>query len=152
MTEFFKALATFHFVPFQFFFLGLFLLAALIVARSKPTIQDMIMAVNSVGSQPTAIIVLVIGCIMLIESKQYGLDATVAGTIIGYGGNMLQSQLKDATHPPPGSAVKTQMSTEFTTPSDAGAVNVTVDSTAAGKDTKPAQPTGRAYQNVNPPK
>lgn len=151
MTEFFKALATFHFVPFQFFFLGLFILAALIVARSKPTIQDMIMAVNSVGSQPTAIIVLVIGCIMLIESKQYGLDATVAGTIIGYGGNMLQSQLKDATHPPPGAAVKSSTTMEFSTPPDAS-----VDVSAAGKDmqtfVKPAQPTGRAYQNVNPPK
>ena len=104
-------------VPFQYFFLGMFVLLLVTIVRSKPTIQEVITAANTIGNNPTAILVLVIGCIMLIESKINGLDSTVAGTIIGYGGNMLQSQIKDQLHPP-GSIVKSTSQMQVETPPD----------------------------------
>lgn len=78
------------FIPFQFFFLGIFILFVITLFRSpKMSIPETITALNSVGSQPTALLVLVIGCMMLIECKLYGLDATIAGGIIGVASNML---------------------------------------------------------------
>jgi hypothetical protein len=48
-------------------------------------------ALNSISSQPLAIIVLCIGCWMLVVSKKLGIDTTISGGIIGIAGNMLQA-------------------------------------------------------------
>lgn len=41
------------------------------------------------GTQFVALLVLVIGCVMVVISKKYGIDTTISGGIIGVGGNML---------------------------------------------------------------
>ena len=51
---------------------------------------------NHVADQWMAIVVIVVGCVMLVMCKEYGLDSTIAGGIIGVGSNMLQNKLKDA--------------------------------------------------------
>ena len=94
MTDVLKSLSNVHFAPFQFFFLGIFLLLLITAVRSKATLHDLFDAVNSIDQNPMAIIVLVIGCIMLIESKLYGFGENAADIIIGYGGGLLQGQLK----------------------------------------------------------
>jgi len=99
----------------------LFLL--LFLRGSRLDFPAFITAVNSISTQPFALSVLIIGFWMLVECKKFGIDTTIAGGVIGVASNMLQSQLKDATHPPPGAAVKTQVNTEFTTsgtPTDSG--------------------------------
>lgn len=83
---------------------------------TKLDFASFITAINSISTQPFALSVLVIGFWMLVECKKSGIDTTIAGGVIGVASNMLQSQLKDATHPPPGATVKTQMNTEFSTP------------------------------------
>jgi uncharacterized membrane protein len=101
-------------------------------------------AVNDIGSQPFALVVMVIGFWMLIESKKFGIDTTIAGAVIGVASNMLQAQIKDAAHPPPGAAVKTSMSIESTTPATPGA-NQPGYNPAAPTPT----PQGRAYRAIN---
>ncbi len=58
-----------------------------------------VLAMNSVSSQPFALLVLAIGFWMLVECKKFGIDTTIAGGVIGVASNMLQAQLKDAAHP-----------------------------------------------------
>jgi hypothetical protein len=94
MTDIAKTISSIHFAPFQFFFLGIFLLLLITAVRSKASLHDLFDAVNSIDQNPMAIIVLVIGCIMLIESKLYGFGENAADIIIGYGGGLLQGQLK----------------------------------------------------------
>jgi hypothetical protein len=52
------------------------------------------------GTQFVALLVLVIGCVMVVISKKYGIDTTISGGIIGVGGNMLtghaQQKLSDS--------------------------------------------------------
>ncbi len=57
---------------------------------------DFLDALNHLADQWMAIVVIVVGCVMLVMCKQYGLDSTIAGGIIGVGSNMLQNKLKDA--------------------------------------------------------
>jgi hypothetical protein len=91
----------------------LFLLAFL--RGSKLDFPSFIVAINSISTQPFALSVLVIGFWMLVECKKFGIDTTIAGGVIGVASNMLQSQLKDATHPPPGAAVRSDLHTEYQT-------------------------------------
>jgi ABC-type uncharacterized transport system permease subunit len=62
-----------------------------LVRRSDKQIQSIVSALNSVGSQPTAIAVLLIGCVMIVVCKRNGIDPTIAGGIIGVASNMLTS-------------------------------------------------------------
>ena len=114
MTDLVHTISSIHFAPFQFFFLGIFLLLLITAVRSKATLHDLFDAVNSIDQNPMAIIVLVIGCIMLIESKLYGFGENAADIIIGYGGGLLQGQLKrelsTRTQQPSGEATTTTVS------------------------------------------
>lgn len=65
---------------------------AWVCIRTKPDLPTFIGAINSVGSSPTAITVMMIGCVMLVMCKQYGLDSTIAGGIIGVASNRLTTQ------------------------------------------------------------
>ncbi len=81
------------------------------------TYQQFITTTNTIGTQPFALIVLVIGFWMLVCCKTYGIDTTIAGGVIGVASNMLQSQIKDAAHltpaeMPPGSTVKSNTTVE----------------------------------------
>jgi hypothetical protein len=80
-------------------------IALLIVLRTKADFNSFIEGLNRLEEQPTAILVLLIGCAMLCVSKKFNLDSTVAGTIIGVGSNMLQnkfkSEVKDQSTKPP---------------------------------------------------
>lgn len=78
--------------PGQIALMMFFLLLFLFVIRHNMTLAELVLALNSAGSQPTAIVVLIIGCVMLKICKDAGLDPTVAGTIIGVAGNMLTNQ------------------------------------------------------------
>lgn len=95
---------------------GIFFLTML--RHLKLDFPTFVTSVNSIGSQPFALIVMVIGFWMLIQSKKAGIDTTIAGAVIGVASNMLQAQIKDATHPPPGATVKSTTQTEFTTTTD----------------------------------
>lgn len=53
-------------------------------------------AINALETQFWAIIVLIIGCGMLIGTKHFGIDTTVAGGVIGVASNMLTGQIKKA--------------------------------------------------------
>lgn len=68
------------------------LLFAAYIFRQNPTFSNVVLTLNSVGNQPTALIVLTMGCYMLIECKERGIDPTVAGSIIGVAANMLTNQ------------------------------------------------------------
>ena len=83
-------------VPFQYFFLGIFLILLIVVIISRPNLHQLFDAVNSIGENPMAIIVIIIGCIMLIECKNYAIDDALAGGLITLGGTMLKSQLQTA--------------------------------------------------------
>ena len=83
-------------VPFQYFFLGIFVILLIVIIFSRPNLHQLFDAVNSIGENPMALIVIIIGCIMLIESKSYGIDDGLAGGLITLGGYMLRSQLQTA--------------------------------------------------------
>lgn len=69
------------------------------------TFQEFVITLNAVGTQPFALIVLVIGFWMLVVCKSTGIDTTIAGGVIGVASNMLQSQIKEAaSHLSPGAA------------------------------------------------
>ncbi len=61
--------------------------------------QEFIAATNVIGTQPFALVVLIVGFWMLLDCKTYGIDTTVAGGVIGCGINMLTGQ-KPAPAPP----------------------------------------------------
>lgn len=115
-----KALAEFLNQPVVIFFMaGLFVMISLKV--NNITIPALILAINSINSQPFALFVLIIGFWMLLECKKYGIDTTIAGGVIGVASNMLQSQIKDAAHMgpgdiPKGSAVRSNVSTDIIAP------------------------------------
>lgn len=80
------------YIPGIYFFMLLGIVFLVQIIRNNMSLADTISAFNSVGSQPTALIVLSIGCYMLIMCKEHGLDPTVAGGIIGVSSNMLTNQ------------------------------------------------------------
>lgn len=85
------------------------------------TYQQFITTTNTIGTQPFALVVLIIGFWMLVCCKTYGIDTTIAGGVIGVASNMLQSQIKDAAHLtpgeiPPGSTIKSEQNTTVTAP------------------------------------
>lgn len=102
----------------------LFLFFMVALKRLNLDFPAFVVAVNNVNSQPFALLVLIIGFWMLVECKKFGIDTTIAGGVIGVASNMLQSQIKDATHPP-GSVVKTL--SEVNTPPDPPLVKPTQD-------------------------
>lgn len=63
-----------------------------VIAWIAWTVRDLpkfIAAFNTIGTQPIALIVLVTGCALLVISKWYGIDTTIAGGVIGAATNML---------------------------------------------------------------
>ena len=73
----------------------------LIVLRTqKIDLPTLVVAINSISSQPFALLVLMLGFWMLVECKKFGIDTTIAGGVIGVASNMLQSQIKDAAGQP----------------------------------------------------
>jgi len=86
----------FAFHPFAIVSFIFVLLFASIVIRSKPDLPTFIAAMNSVGAQPTALVTLLIGCVMLILCKTYSLSTDIAAGIIGCGINMLTNQFSKA--------------------------------------------------------
>ncbi len=74
---------TFH--PFAYVSFVLIFLFSYVVIRSKTDVHGLIGSMNSLGDQWTALIVIAIGCVMLLLAKQYGIDNTVAGGIVGAG-------------------------------------------------------------------
>lgn len=118
-----------------FFIAAVFML--LVLKFQNIDIHGFILAVNSISSQPFALVVLMLGFWMLIECKKWSIDTTIAGGVIGVASNMLQSQIKDAAHLgptdiPPGSKVKSVLSTDVTAPSK--------DATAADSTPAPEPP------------
>ena len=83
-----------HPVALLFLFSIFFMMS---LKRFNLDVPQFIAAVNSISSQPFALLVLVIGFWMLVECKKYGIDTTIAGGVIGVASNMLQSQIKDAS-------------------------------------------------------
>lgn len=73
------------------------LLFMLGLKRLNLDVPQFIAAINSISSQPFALLVLIIGFWMLVECKKFGIDTTIAGGVIGVASNMLQSQIKDAS-------------------------------------------------------
>ena|SRR5271155_4468935 len=78
-------------------------------------------AINTLETQFWAIIVLAIGCAMLIGTKHFGIDTTVAGGVIGVASNMLTGQIKKAVSAvlhPDGTKVETMQETATNTKPD----------------------------------
>jgi len=48
-----------------------------------------VLAINALTTQVWAILVLIIGCSMIVYTKKYGIDTTIAGGIVGVAANML---------------------------------------------------------------
>ena len=63
------------------------------VRQTNGALMRLVMAFNALGSQPIAIMVLIIGCTMIIACRVYGVDTTIAGGVIGCAVNMLTSQV-----------------------------------------------------------
>lgn len=83
------------------------LLIFILIFTKRIDFQGFIATVNSVGSQPTAITVLFVGCIMLVECKKNGIDPTIAGGIIGVASNMLTNMfVKSHTEQPSGKSTQ----------------------------------------------
>lgn len=82
------------FHPFAFIAAWGMLLLTFLIIRAKADLAAFVDSINAIGEQPFAIIVIIIGCVMLVECKTYGLDSTIAGGIIGVGSNMLQNKLR----------------------------------------------------------
>jgi len=74
---------TFH--PFAYVAFVFVFLFCWVVIRSKTDVHGLIGSINSLGDQWTALIVICVGCVMLLLAKQYGIDNTVAGGIVGAG-------------------------------------------------------------------
>jgi len=74
---------TFH--PFAYVAFVFVFLFCWVVIRSKTDVHGLIGSINSLGDQWTALIVICIGCVMLLLAKQFGIDNTVAGGIVGAG-------------------------------------------------------------------
>lgn len=74
---------TFH--PFAYVTFVFVFLFCWVVIRSKTDVHGLIGSLNSLGDQWTALIVICVGCVMLLLAKQYGIDNTVAGGIVGAG-------------------------------------------------------------------
>lgn len=101
--------------PYQFFFLGIFILLLIVILFTRPTLKDLFSAVNSIDENPLAIIVIIIGCTMFVTAKQIGADDGVGLLILGWGGKMLDSQIRSQmaakVHTDPSGATTTDVST-----------------------------------------
>lgn len=122
--------------------IGLFFLIGL--KRLKIDFPAFVVAVNNISSQPFALLVLIIGFWMLVECKKFGIDTTIAGGVIGVASNMLQSQIKDATHLP-GAIVHSETKVDSPPPAP-----IITGTTAPPVPSPVATLTGRVYQNPNP--
>lgn len=83
-------------------------------------LQRLVVALNSVGSQPTALVVLWTGCLMYFGSKHFGLDVSVPAGIVGAAINMLTGHTSiktETTQPADGSPSTVIQSTESPAPS-----------------------------------
>ncbi len=111
--------SSFHpFAIIGFVFVALFVF---LVIKTKADLPTFITSLNSIGAQATGLTVLVVGCVMLVLCKQYDLDSTIAGGIVGCGINMLTNQF--SRHPPTNpddiqAAAKESASKEPATPVD----------------------------------
>lgn len=99
-------MTSFHewFHPFAIIAMVLTFLLLYVTIRTNCDLPTLVKSLNTLGAQPTGITVLTIGCVMLVLCKQYGLDPTIAGGIIGCGTTTLLNQF--SKHPsdlPPGS-------------------------------------------------
>lgn len=83
------------FHPFVMIGLWFMIIMTVLVWRTKGDLPAFIDAINHLGDQWMAIIVISVGCLMLVMCKEFGLDSTIAGGIIGVGSNMLQNRIKD---------------------------------------------------------
>lgn len=86
------------FHPFAIMAMAMMALFCYLVIRTKSDLPTFITSLNSVGAQPVGMSVLCVGCVMLVLCKQYDLDSTIAGGIVGCGINMLTNQF--SKHPP----------------------------------------------------
>lgn len=68
------------------------------VAWAARDVSRFVAALNAIGPQPTALMVLGTGFLMLVVSKWYGIDTSVAGGVIGAAINMLTGQPKKDDH------------------------------------------------------
>lgn len=90
-----------EFLNQPFFVLLIAAIFILVVLRTqKIDLPTFIVAINSISSQPFALLVLGMGFWMLLECKKWSIDTTIAGGVIGVASNMLQSQIKDAAGQP----------------------------------------------------
>jgi hypothetical protein len=119
----------------------IFIFFMVAIKRLNINFPEFVVAVNSINSQPFALMVLIIGFWMLVECKKFGIDTTIAGGVIGVASNMLQAQIKDATHPGPGTAVKSTTTIETSSPAP------TVDVAKAIQQETAKQP-GRVYNQI----
>ena len=96
-----------------FVIIGVWAMASwsVLVWRTKGDLPAFIDAINHLGDQWMAIIVISVGCIMLVMCKEFGLDSTIAGGIIGVGSNMLQNRIKDQANSQSTTEIKTVSST-----------------------------------------
>jgi hypothetical protein len=92
---------TFHpFAYVSFVLVGLF---CYIVIRSKTDLQGLVQSINAFGDQFWAIIIISLGCIMLLLSKQYSIESSISTTIVGAGIGILtkknDGKKPDDNHP-----------------------------------------------------
>lgn len=64
--------------------------------HTDSVLMRLVMAFNTLGNQPLALIVLCIGCLMVIACKIYSIDTTIAGGVIGCAVNMLTNPHRTA--------------------------------------------------------
>ena len=53
-----------------------------------------VQAINALTNQVWGLLTLTIGCIMLVATKKWGIDTTIAGGIVGAGVNMLTAGVR----------------------------------------------------------
>lgn len=99
------------FHPFVAIGIWFMIILTVLVYRTKGDLPAFIDAINHLGDQWMAIIVISVGCIMLVMCKEFGLDSTIAGGIIGVGSNMLQNRIKDQANSQSTTEIKTVSST-----------------------------------------
>jgi hypothetical protein len=75
-----------------------------------------IAALNAIGSPILAVVVIILGCIYSIVSKQYGLDGNTAAGIVGAGIGLLTGQVLSRTNTQMGDNVPTTTQQSTGTP------------------------------------
>lgn len=73
----------------------------------------MVAAINTIGSQVWAFATLILGCVMLVACKHFGIESSIAAGIVGAGINMLTHDIIKTTTKggPDGTATFLQTST-----------------------------------------